>query len=234
VVQGLAGSLDNLNIDNVILSANKDDHSTDDNHNSHSDIDPLQVISDPSFPPFPIMGETLLTKPNFKNNVQEKITSTTTMASTSISTTTTTTTQKPLDWRKGKQQIPITTYMYISTIFNACYIDCGVRTLPKSGRIVGGTASKFGRWPWQALVKEATWLGLFSKNKCGGVLIAPKYVLTAAHCQPGFLATLTVVLGEFDISSNSEGGANSITKNVRRVIVHRDYNAQTFENDIAL
>ena len=110
-----------------------------------------------------------------------------------------------------------------------------MRPLAKSGRIVGGTASKFGRWPWQALVREATWLGLFSKNKCGGVLISPKYVLTAAHCQPGFLATLTVVLGDFDISSETDAvNSNSITKTVRRVIVHRDYNAQTFENDIAL
>lgn len=114
-------------------------------------------------------------------------------------------------------------------------LDCGVRSLKKSGRIVGGTASKFGQWPWQALVKEATWLGLFSKNKCGGVLIAPKYVLTAAHCQPGFLATLTVVLGDFDISNGKDkASSQSVTKNVRRVIVHRDYNAQTFENDIAL
>jgi len=59
--------------------------------------------------------------------------------------------------------------------------------------------------------------------------------LTAAHCQPGFLATLTVVLGDFDISSEADTlNAASITKTVRRVIVHRDYNAQTFENDIAL
>lgn len=34
--------------------------------------------------------------------------------------------------------------------------DCGVRTQQKSGRIVGGTASKFGKWPWQALVKEVS------------------------------------------------------------------------------
>ena len=105
----------------------------------------------------------------------------------------------------------------------------------KSGRIVGGSPTKFGKWPWQAFVRQATWLGLFSKNKCGGVLIAPKYVLTAAHCQPGFLATLTVVLGDFDITTETEAGnANAITKNVKRVIVHRDYNAQTFENDIAI
>lgn len=55
----------------------------------------------------------------------------------------------------------------------------------KTGRIVGGKGAKFGEWPWQVLVREATWLGLFTKNKCGGVLITDKYVITAAHCQPG-------------------------------------------------
>ncbi|GBL77175.1 hypothetical protein AVEN_12798-1 [Araneus ventricosus] len=63
--------------------------------------------------------------------------------------------------------------------------DCGVRLMQPVGRIVGGKNTYFGKWPWQALVKEATWLGLFVKNKCGGVLITSKYVLTAAHCQPG-------------------------------------------------
>lgn len=55
----------------------------------------------------------------------------------------------------------------------------------KSGRIVGGKSSAFGEWPWQVLVRESTWLGLFTKNKCGGVLITKDYVITAAHCQPG-------------------------------------------------
>ncbi|XP_037574360.1 mucin-2-like [Dermacentor silvarum] len=62
---------------------------------------------------------------------------------------------------------------------------CGVRPLHPQGRIVGGRNSFIGEWPWQVLVKEATWLGLFIKNKCGGVLISDKYALTAAHCQPG-------------------------------------------------
>ncbi|KAG9428915.1 mucin-12 isoform X1 [Apis mellifera carnica] len=111
--------------------------------------------------------------------------------------------------------------------------QCGIRPLVKSGRIVGGKAATFGEWPWQVLVREATWLGLFTKNKCGGVLITDKYVITAAHCQPGFLATLVAVFGEFDLSGELEA-KRSMTRNVRRVIVNRGYNPTTFESDLAL
>lgn len=64
--------------------------------------------------------------------------------------------------------------------------ECGIRPHVKSGRIVGGKGATFGEWPWQVLVRESTWLGLFTKNKCGGVLISKNYVMTAAHCQPGY------------------------------------------------
>ncbi|XP_011164033.2 serine protease filzig isoform X2 [Solenopsis invicta] len=112
--------------------------------------------------------------------------------------------------------------------------QCGVRPLvSRSGKIVGGKGAQFGEWPWQVLVREATWLGLFTKNKCGGVLITDKYVITAAHCQPGFLASLVAVFGEYDISGELES-KRSVTKNVRRVIVNHGYDPATFENDLAL
>ncbi|TMW54689.1 hypothetical protein DOY81_000220, partial [Sarcophaga bullata] len=112
-------------------------------------------------------------------------------------------------------------------------IQCGMRPHVKSGRIVGGKGATFGAYPWQVLVRESTWLGLFTKNKCGGVLITNRYVITAAHCQPGFLASLVAVMGEFDISGDLES-KRAVTKNVKRVIVHRQYDPATFENDIAL
>nr|CAD7458420.1 unnamed protein product [Timema tahoe] len=118
--------------------------------------------------------------------------------------------------------------------FTTRQLECGVRPLMhKNGRIVGGKGATFGEWPWQVLVRESTWLGLFTKNKCGGVLITSKFVVTAAHCQPGFLANLVAVFGEFDISGELES-KRSITKNVKRVIVHRHYDAATFANDLAL
>ncbi|CAO1413529.1 unnamed protein product [Diamesa hyperborea] len=111
--------------------------------------------------------------------------------------------------------------------------ECGVRPQIKTGRIVGGKASAFGEFPWQVLVRESTWLGLFTKNKCGGVLVSNNYVITAAHCQPGFLASLVAVFGEYDISGDLET-KRSVSKNVKRVIVHRQYDAATFENDLAI
>ncbi|XP_044003991.1 serine protease filzig isoform X2 [Aphidius gifuensis] len=111
--------------------------------------------------------------------------------------------------------------------------ECGVRPLVKKGRIVGGKSSTFGEWPWQVLVRESTWLGLFTKNKCGGVLITDKYVITAAHCQPGFLASLITEFGEYDVSGNLEP-RRSVTRNVKRVYTNRGYNPSTFENDLAL
>lgn len=110
---------------------------------------------------------------------------------------------------------------------------CGVRPLHPQGRIVGGRNSFIGEWPWQVLVKEATWLGLFIKNKCGGVLISDKYALTAAHCQPGFLSSLLVILGAHDLSGDI-GRFKPVSIPVRRMIVHRRYNPATFENDLAL
>lgn len=149
-------------------------------------------------------------------------------------TTTRKNTQRPT---KKVTTIPISAQTMIDAFEDGAEHDyrlqCGVRPLHKTGRIVGGKGATFGEFPWQVLVRESTWLGLFTKNKCGGVLISNRFVMTAAHCQPGFLASLVAVFGEFDISGNLET-KRSISRNVKRVIVHRQYDAATFENDMAL
>lgn len=41
------------------------------------------------------------------------------------------------------------------------------------------------------------------------------------------------MFGEYDISGDLES-KRSVSKNVKRVIVHRQYDAATFENDLAI
>lgn len=110
---------------------------------------------------------------------------------------------------------------------------CGIRPLRPMGRVVGGRNAHFGEWPWQVLIKEKSWLGIFTKSKCGGVLIDYKWILTAAHCQPGMMGSLIVMLGQHELYV-SPRQFRPVVKTVKRMIIHKHFNPDTFDNDIAL
>lgn len=49
-------------------------------------------------------------------------------------------------------------------------------------RILNGTDVSFGIYPWMALLEYKKFADDSTHFGCGGALITPQYVLTAAHC----------------------------------------------------
>ena len=94
----------------------------------------------------------------------------------------------------------------------------------KSGkRIVGGEKTFIKNHPWQvALVIDG--------SLCGGSIIGQKWVLTAAHCIPGNLHPKDVRHKSGATMLRSEGS----WKDIEKIIVHKGYNPETYEHDIAL
>ena len=102
-------------------------------------------------------------------------------------------------------------------------------------RMIGGQATLWSEWPWQtALYRVSNGHELFT---CGGSLVAPGWVLSAAHCfgegstdDPAAWTVATRIgkLTPVGLPLDAE------TRKVKRLVVHEGYDKKTQENDIAL
>lgn len=107
---------------------------------------------------------------------------------------------------------------------------CG--TSKTGTRIVGGIVAKPGAWPWQAAM---LWAKGYDKGKqfCGGSLVDPEWVLTAAHC---FDITkdkrmMFIRLGEHFLNK-TEGTEQDFA--IQDLYIHPKWNHHTTDNDLAM
>ncbi|XP_050093092.1 trypsin delta-like [Anopheles aquasalis] len=95
-----------------------------------------------------------------------------------------------------------------------------------SGRIVGGYAVNIANYPYTVVV-NAYYSNYVST--CGGIIVASTKVLTAAHCLYQLpIRSITIRAGS---SLRSSGGT---LFNHLSYIVHDQYNAANFANDVAV
>ncbi|KAG1669182.1 Enteropeptidase [Nymphon striatum] len=98
----------------------------------------------------------------------------------------------------------------------------GISTAQKWTRIVGGTDTIAGKWPWQVII-----IYIYLSHKrgdihakevyCGAVLISPQWLMTAAH--------LKFINGEKKYEQR---------RKVTKLLIHPRYNKKTMDFDIAL
>uniref|UniRef100_A0A2K5YZ32 Transmembrane serine protease 3 n=2 Tax=Mandrillus leucophaeus TaxID=9568 RepID=A0A2K5YZ32_MANLE len=94
-----------------------------------------------------------------------------------------------------------------------------------SSRIVGGNMSSLSQWPWQASLQFQGY------HLCGGSVITPLWIVTAAHCVYDLYLpkSWTIQVGLVSLLDNP-----APSHLVEKIVYHSKYKPKRLGNDIAL
>jgi secreted trypsin-like serine protease len=102
-------------------------------------------------------------------------------------------------------------------------------------RIIGGSQAVAGDWPSIVALLTKSQDNAFYAQFCGGTLVAPRVVLTAAHCvvtNAGVISadSLDVTVGALDLRDTTRAQRIAVSE----ITVHENYDPRFHDDDVAL
>lgn len=113
--------------------------------------------------------------------------------------------------------------------------ECGHRNVGIiQSRITGEDFAEYTEFPWMIAIFQKITNSQKYRYLCGGSLIHPAVVLTAAHCVQSLNRQILKIRGgEWDTENTNEKWPHQ-DRDVREIAIHNQYNRRSLHNDIAL
>jgi len=114
----------------------------------------------------------------------------------------------------------------IKSLILALTLSLGASANAAPSTIIGGVDANSDAWPWIVSLADSR-----GNHFCGGALIHPEIVLTAAHCLQSLNANN--IVARVGLQQQNAAGSADITS-VSAILSHPNYSGRTTDNDIAL